>query len=109
MLGWVLQSGVPCTPGVPCTLGCCQPSPDTSPSLQAVEELLESLDLEKSSYHMGLSRVWCQMVSAGAGGGTGQGWVAQGRDTWHGTAWFSAAWHGAQCKGSAVCSHLQHS
>lgn len=24
---------------------------------QAVEELLESLDLEKSSYHMGLSRV----------------------------------------------------
>lgn len=26
-------------------------------SLQAVEELLESLDLEKSSYHMGLSRV----------------------------------------------------
>ncbi len=26
-------------------------------SLQAVEELLESLELEKSSYHMGLSRV----------------------------------------------------
>ena len=26
-------------------------------SAQAVEELLESLDLEKSSYHMGLSRV----------------------------------------------------
>lgn len=25
--------------------------------IQAVEELLESLDLEKSSYHMGLSRV----------------------------------------------------
>lgn len=33
------------------------PGPDTFPSLQAVEELLESLDLEKSSYHMGLSRV----------------------------------------------------
>lgn len=43
--------------GSPCTLGCCQPTPDALPSPQAVEELLESLDLEKSSYHMGLSRV----------------------------------------------------
>lgn len=33
------------------------PHSDAPPSLQAVEELLESLDLEKSSYHMGLSRV----------------------------------------------------
>lgn len=33
------------------------PHADASPSPQAVEELLESLDLEKSSYHMGLSRV----------------------------------------------------
>lgn len=51
MLGPVLHPEIPHTPG------CCQHSPDTSPSLQAVEELLESLDLEKSSYHMGLSRV----------------------------------------------------
>lgn len=29
--------------------------------LQAVEELLESLELEKSSYHMGLSRVSTQI------------------------------------------------
>lgn len=33
--------------------------PDRSISLQAVEELLESLDLEKSSCCMGLSRVSC--------------------------------------------------
>lgn len=31
--------------------------PDRGLSLQAVEELLESLDLEKSSWCMGLSRV----------------------------------------------------
>lgn len=33
--------------------------PDRGMSLQAVEELLESLDLEKSSCCMGLSRVSC--------------------------------------------------
>lgn len=33
--------------------------PDRGLSLQAVEELLESLDLEKSSCCMGLSRVSC--------------------------------------------------
>lgn len=57
MLGPALRSGVPGTPGVPCTPGVPPARRDTSPSLQAVEELLESLDLEKSSYHMGLSRV----------------------------------------------------
>lgn len=57
MLGPALRSGVPGTLGVPCTPGVPPASRDTSPSLQAVEELLESLDLEKSSYHMGLSRV----------------------------------------------------
>ncbi|NWS77192.1 MY18A protein, partial [Crotophaga sulcirostris] len=41
-----------------CVSGRCRPSSDSSPSPQAVEELLESLDLEKSSYHMGLSRVF---------------------------------------------------
>ncbi|NWU42224.1 MY18A protein, partial [Hylia prasina] len=33
---------------------------------RAVEELLESLDLEKSSYHMGLSRVW-SLTPSGVG------------------------------------------
>lgn len=37
------------------------------PSFQAVEELLESLELEKSSYHMGLSKVSTVNAAAGAG------------------------------------------
>lgn len=38
--------------------------PDRGLSLQAVEELLESLDLEKSSCCMGLSRVSCPCRSS---------------------------------------------
>ena len=82
--GPALRSRVPCTPG------CHQPSPDTSHSLQAVEELLESLDLEKSSYHMGLSRVQRLTLAAGASSGAGRG----GR---HGLARRSGAAQGRHC------------
>uniref|UniRef100_A0A8C0IPG1 Myosin XVIIIA n=1 Tax=Chelonoidis abingdonii TaxID=106734 RepID=A0A8C0IPG1_CHEAB len=47
-----------CSPLGRLAQGCSAGAVADSPlSLQAVEELLESLDLEKSSYHMGLSRV----------------------------------------------------
>lgn len=50
------------------------PHSDASPSPQAVEELLESLDLEKSSYHMGLSRVGA-LQGHPCSLWTGQGWA----------------------------------
>lgn len=74
---------------VPCTSKCLALM--SFPSLQAVEELLESLDLEKSSYHMGLSRVRCP-TPPGAG---------VGRAVRHGTV--------GQQKGSTVRSHPRHS